>query len=123
MKESFMPQKLVPFTKNQIEKVIKKYPTPFHIYDEEAIRENARAFKEAFAWNEGFKEFFAVKAAPNPYLMKILHKEGFGADCSSLPELLLADNVGIVGEHIMFSSNNTPSNEYVKAKELGAIIN
>jgi diaminopimelate decarboxylase len=123
MQESFMPGKPLPFTKNQIEKIIKKYPTPFHLYDEKAIRENARAFKKAFAWNKGFKEFFAVKAAPNPYLMKILHKEGFGADCSSLPELMLADKVGIVGEHIMFSSNNTPANEYVKAKELGAIIN
>ena len=118
-----MSEKRLPFTKNQIEEIIRKYPTPFHIYDEKAIRENARNFKNAFSWNEGFKEFFAVKAAPNPYLMKILHKEGFGADCSSLPELMLADKVGIVGEHIMFSSNNTPANEYVKAKELGAIIN
>ena len=79
-----MPGKSLPFTKAQIEKIIKNYPTPFHIYDEKAIRENARDFRDAFSWNEGFKEFFAVKAAPNPYLMKILHKEGYGADCSSL---------------------------------------
>lgn len=118
-----MAEKILPFTKKQIEKIIEQYPTPFHIYDEKAIRENARDFKKAFSWNEGFKEFFAVKAAPNPYLMKVLQKEGFGADCSSLPELMLADKVGIVGEHIMFSSNNTPANEYVKAKKLGAIIN
>jgi diaminopimelate decarboxylase len=84
MQENFMPQKLLPFTKSQIEKTIKKHPTPFHIYDEKAIRENARAFKNAFSWNDGFKEFYAIKAAPNPYLMKILHKEGYGADCSSL---------------------------------------
>ena len=90
-----MQGKPLPFTKNQIEKIIKKYPTPFHLYDEKAIRENARDFKNSFAWNEGFKEFFAVKAAPNPYLMKILHKKGFGADCSSLAELIMAQKTGI----------------------------
>ncbi len=118
-----MAEKLLPFTKKQIEKIIKKYPTPFHIYDEKAIRENARAFKKAFLWNEGFKEFFAVKAAPNPYLIKILHKEGFGTDCSSLPELILAQKTGITGEEIMFSSNDTPAAEFVKARELNATIN
>ena len=118
-----MAEKLLPFTKKQIEKIIEKYPTPFHIYDEKAICENARAFKKAFLWNEGFKEFFAVKAAPNPYLMKILHKEGFGADCSSLPELILAQKTGIAGEEIMFSSNDTPAAEFVKARELNATIN
>lgn len=118
-----MTDKLLPFTKVQIEKIIEKYPTPFHIYDEKAIRENARAFKKAFSWNEGFKEFFAVKAAPNPYLMKILHKEGFGADCSSHVELLLAQKTGITGEEIMFSSNDTPAAEFVKARELNATIN
>jgi diaminopimelate decarboxylase len=118
-----MAEKLLPFTKKQIEKIIEKYPTPFHIYDEKAIRENARAFKKAFLWNEGFKEFFAVKAAPNPYLMKILHKEGFGTDCSSLPELILAQKTGIIGEEIMFSSNDTPAAEFVKARELNATIN
>ncbi len=118
-----MAEKLLPFTKKQIEKIIEQHPTPFHIYDEKAMRENARNFKQAFAWNEGFKEFFAVKATPNPYLMKILHKEGFGADCSSLPELILAQKTGITGEEIMFSSNDTPAAEFIKAKELRATIN
>ena len=118
-----MAGKELPFTKNQIEEIIKKYPTPFHIYDEKAIRENARKFKSAFSWNEGFKEFFAVKATPNPYLMKILHKEGFGADCSSLAELIMAEKTGVVGAEIMFSSNDTPTEEFVKARELKATIN
>jgi diaminopimelate decarboxylase len=118
-----MAEKLLPFTKNKVETIIAKYPTPFYIYDEKAIRENARAFKKAFVWNEGFKEFFAVKAAPNPYLMKILHKEGFGVDCSSLAELVMAKKTGISGEEIMFSSNDTPAAEFIKAKELQAIIN
>lgn len=118
-----MAGKELPFTKKQLEEIIKKYPTPFHIYDERAIRENAREFKNAFSWNEGFKEYFAVKAAPNPYLMKILHKEGFGADCSSLAELILSEQTGIIGDEIMFTSNDTPADEFLKAKELGAIIN
>jgi diaminopimelate decarboxylase len=118
-----MAEKLLPFTRDQIEAIIKTYPTPFHLYDEKAIRENARAFKEAFSWNKGFKEFFAVKATPNPYLIKILHEEGFGADCSSLPELLLAQKAGITGEEIMFTSNDTPTAEFLKAKELQAIVN
>jgi diaminopimelate decarboxylase len=118
-----MAEKLLPFTKKQIEKIIEKYLTPFHIYDEKAIRENARAFKKAFSWNNGFKEFFAVKATPNPYLIKILHKEGFGTDCSSLAELIMAQKTGITGEEIMFSSNNTPAAEFVKARELNATIN
>jgi diaminopimelate decarboxylase len=118
-----MAEKLLPFTKNQLKEIIKKYPTPFHIYDEKAIRENARDFKAAFSWNEGFKEFFAVKAAPNPYLMKILHKEGFGADCSSLAELVMAEKTGITGEEIMFTSNDTPAAEFLKARELQAVIN
>ena len=118
-----MPEKLLPFTKKQIEKIIEKYPTPFHIYDEKAIRKNARGLKRAFAWNTGFKEFFAVKACPNPYIMKILHSEGFGSDCSSLSELVMAQKTGIVGEEIMFSSNDTPAEEFVKARKLKAIIN
>jgi diaminopimelate decarboxylase len=118
-----MPEKLLPFSKNQTEEIIKKYPTPFHIYDEKSILENARNFKNDFAWNEGFKEFFAVKAAPNPYLMKILHKEGFGADCSSLAELIIAEKSGIIGDEIMFSSNNTPVAEFIKTRELNATIN
>lgn len=118
-----MPKKQVPFTKNQIDNIIKKYPTPFHIYDEKAIRENARDFIQSFSWNEGFKEFFAVKAAPNPYLMKILHKEGYGADCSSLSELVMAEKTGITSEEIMFSSNDTPVDDFLMAKKLKAIIN
>lgn len=113
----------LPFNLEEITKIIQDYPTPFHIYDEKGIRENARKFKAAFGKLEGFKEFFAVKALPNPFILKILKSEGFGTDCSSLPELLLAEKVGIVGENIMFSSNDTPAGEYVKAKELGAIIN
>lgn len=116
-------EKLLPFTREQLEAIIEKYPTPFHIYDEKALRENARAFKQAFSWNACFKEFFAVKAAPNPYLMKILHAEGFGADCSSLAELILAEKTGITGEKIMFTSNDTPADEFLKAKELQAVIN
>ena len=95
-----MAGKELPFTKKHLEEIIKKHPTPFHIYDEKAIRENAREFKKAFSWNEGFKEYFAVKAAPNPYLMKILHKEGFGADCSSLAELIMSEKTGILGDEI-----------------------
>jgi diaminopimelate decarboxylase len=117
-----MTSKQVPFSKAQIENIIKKYPTPFHIYDEKAIKENAKNFISAFSWAD-FKEFFAVKATPNPYILKMLKNMGFGADCSSLPELVLAERAGITGENIMFSSNETPVNEYIKAKELGAIIN
>jgi len=106
-----------------MEEVATRHPTPFHLYDERAIRENARRLTAAFSWNAGFKEYFAVKAAPNPFLMKILKAEGFGADCSSLPELELAQRVGIVGENIMFTSNDTPANEFQRAEELGAIIN
>ncbi len=118
-----MPRKSVPFTKTQIETIIKNHPTPFHLYDEKAIVENARTFQNAFSWNAGFKEYFAVKAAPNPYLMKILHKEGFGADCSSLAELIMAQKTGITGEEIMFSSNDTPVEDFRLAKKLKAIIN
>ena len=116
-------EKKVPFTKEKIESVISKYPTPFHIYDEAAIIENARRMKSAFSWAPGFKNYFAVKAAPNPHLLAILKKEGFGADASSLAELILAEKTGITGEGIMFSSNDTPAEEFVKARELGAIIN
>uniref|UniRef100_UPI00351C371A diaminopimelate decarboxylase n=1 Tax=Methanomethylovorans sp. TaxID=2758717 RepID=UPI00351C371A len=118
-----MVSKELPFTKEKISEIIAQYPTPFHLYDEKGIRENARRLKEAFGILEGFQEFFAVKALPNPYIMKVLREEGFGADCSSLPELLLAEKTGIVGELIMFSSNDTPAEEFRKAKELGAIIN
>ena len=118
-----MVDKKLPFTKKKIIEVISKYSTPFHIYDEKGIRENARRFKEAFSILPGFKEYFAVKALPNPFILKILKEEGFGTDCSSLPELMLSEEVGILGEDIMFSSNDTPSDEFVKAKKLGAIIN
>jgi diaminopimelate decarboxylase len=118
-----MASKELPFTKEQVEEIIAEYPTPIHLYDEKGIRENARQLKKAFSILEGFKEYFAVKALPNPYIMKILKEEGFGADCSSLPELLLAEKTGITGGNIMFSSNDTPAEEFIKAKALGAIIN
>jgi len=118
-----MAEKKLPFSKKQIEDIIDKHPTPFHIYDEKAIRENARSLKNAFAWNEGFKEYFAIKAAPNPYLMKILREEGFGIDCSSVAELELAKRIGMSGEEIMLTSNDTPAYEFQLAKDLGAIIN
>lgn len=118
-----MSDKTLPFSKSDIEKIIENHPSPFHIYDEKAIRENARYFKNAFAWNDGFKEFYAIKAAPNPYLMKILREEGFGIDCSSIAELELAKRVGMSGEEIMLTSNDTPASEFQLAKDLGAIIN
>ncbi|MGA2615642.1 MAG: diaminopimelate decarboxylase [Spirochaetia bacterium] len=118
-----MADKRLPFTRDKIDEIVKTYPTPFHIYDEKGIRENARALKQAFSWAEGFREFFAVKALPNPHILSILKEEGFGADCSSLPELLLSERVGLRGEQIMFTSNDTPAAEYVEARRLGAIIN
>lgn len=118
-----MAEKNLPFSKEQLENIIENHPTPFHIYDEKAIRENARKFKKAFDWNEGFKEYFAVKATPNPYLVKILREEGFGADCSSEAELELVKRVGMSGNEIMLTSNDTPVSEFSKAKEMGAIIN
>ncbi len=110
-------------TKEQIEEIVKTYPTPFHIYDEKGIRENAQALKEAFAWNKGFKEFFAVKATPNPFLIDILRDYGCGCDCSSLTELMLSNAMGIEGKDIMFSSNDTPTEEFAYAAKLGATIN
>lgn len=110
-------------TLEKIQEIVKKYPTPFHIYDEKGIRENARKLKQAFAWNKGYKEFFAVKATPNPYIMEILKEEGIGADCSSYTELLLSDKIGLKGEDIMFSSNVTPAKDFELAAKLDAIIN
>lgn len=110
-------------TKKQVEEIVKKYPTPFHIYDEKGIRENARKVKEAFAWNPGFREYFAVKATPNPFLINILREYGCGTDCSSKTELMLSKAIGCKGEEIMFSSNDTPPEEFVYANKLGAIIN
>lgn len=114
----------IPFiTKEQVEEIVKTYPTPFHIYDEKAIRENARKLKTAFSWNKGFREYFAVKATPNPFILNILKEEGCGVDCSSLTELMMSEACGFRGSDIMFSSNVTPACEYKKAKELGAYIN
>ena len=118
-----MNKKAVPFTEKQIQKIIAKYPTPFHIYDEQAIVDNVRKLIKAFSWAPDFKEYFAVKATPNPYLMKLLKAEGVGADCSSMAELALCEKVGITGHDIVFSSNDTPYSEYKKAMELGALIN
>ena len=116
MKQSFL-------TKEQIDEVVKSYPTPFHLYDEKGIRENARNMAKAFAWNKGFKEYFAVKATPNPFIMQILKEEGCGFDCSSMTELMMSETVGSTGSEIMFSSNATPPEEFVKARQLNAIIN
>ena len=110
-------------TRQLVEEITKTYPTPFHIYDERGIRENVRALKEAFAWNKGYKEFFAVKATPNPFLIQILKEYGCGCDCSSYTELMLSEAVGLRGEDIMFSSNETPAEEFALAAKLGATIN
>ena len=110
-------------TKSKIEEIAKQYPTPFHIYDEKGIRENAARVKEAFSWNKGFKEYFAVKATPNPFLINILREYGCGVDCSSMTELMLADAIGCKGGDIMFSSNDTPAEEFIYADKLGATIN
>ncbi len=110
-------------TLEQAQRIIEDVPTPFHIYDEKGIRENARRLQKAFAWNKGFREYFAVKATPNPYLMQILQQEGCGMDCSSYTELMLCEACGITGHDIMFSSNVTPAEDMKKAYDMGAIIN
>lgn len=110
-------------TLEQLQEITKTYPTPFHIYDEKGIRENARKLKKAFSWNEGFKEYFAVKATPNPFILKILQEEGCGMDCSSMTELMMSEALDVKPSNIMFSSNDTPASEFVKAKEMNAIIN
>lgn len=115
--------KSIPFSKADVETLIAQQPTPFYIYDEAGIRAQARKLVDAFKWNPGFKEYYAVKALPNPSILKVLQDEGCGADCSSLAELKLAERVGIIGENIMFSSNDTPAEEFATAKQLGAIIN
>ena len=116
--------KKTPFlTLEQARQISREIPTPFHIYDEAGIRANARALKAAFAWNPGYREYFAVKATPNPYILKVLQEEGCGCDCSSYTELLMAEAVGAVGEDIMFSSNVTPVEDMKKAYDLGAYIN
>ena len=110
-------------TKEKALEIIKKYPTPFHIYDEKGIRENAERLLKAFSWNKGFKEFFAVKATPNPFLINILRDYGCGCDCSSMTELMLSNAIGVTGEDIMFSSNDTPPEEFRYCSDLGGIIN
>ena len=110
-------------TKEKVQEIEKTIPTPFHVYDEAGLRKNLEDIKKAFAWNKGYKEYFAVKATPNPFLLKIIKEYGFGLDCSSLTELMLARAVGCTGDDIMFSSNETPDEDYKLAKELNAIVN
>lgn len=116
-------EKLPFVTKEKAEEIAAQFPTPFHLYDERGIRENAAKLKEAFAWNKGYKEFFAVKATPNPFLINILREYGCGCDCSSKTELMLSKAIGAVGEDIMFSSNDTPLEEFKYCNDLGGIIN
>ena len=116
--------KKVPFvTKEQVEEMMSLYPTPFHLYDEKGIRETARNLYKAFSWNKGFKEYFAVKATPTPAILKILHEEGCGTDCSSMAELVMSKRCGFGEGEIMFSSNDTPLEEFTYANEIGGIIN
>lgn len=110
-------------TKEQLERIVQDYPTPFHLYDEKGIRRNMKALRDAFSWNPGFREYFAVKATPNPFLINILREYGCGCDCSSMTELMLSDAIGARGEEIMFSSNDTPAEEFVYADKLDAVIN
>lgn len=110
-------------TKEQAEAIVKEYPTPLHLYDEKGIRENARKLYDAFSWNKGFREYFAVKATPTPKILQILKEEGCGTDCSSLTELMMSDACGFKGKEIMFSSNDTPAEEFVMADKMGATIN
>ncbi len=118
-----MSQKLLPIPEETLLRLAAETPTPFHVYDEAGIRRNARQLTKAFAWAPGFREYFAVKATPNPRIMTVLREEGCGMDCSSLAELILSDRVGAAGEEVMFTSNNTPAHEYQKAADLGAVIN
>jgi len=118
-----MSVKHIPCSNERMLELASQLPTPFHLYDEDAIRKNAKAFNEAFAWVDGFRNYYAVKACPNPAILRILKEEGFGADCSSLPELELAARSGITGEAVMFTSNDTPAEEFIAAKNIGAVIN
>lgn len=110
-------------TKEQLEEIVHQFPTPFHLYDEKGIRDNVKELYEAFSWNKGYKEYFAVKATPNPFLIQILREYGCGTDCSSMTELMLSEALGIKGHDVMFSSNDTPEEEFRKAAEIGGIIN
>ena len=121
--EIFRTPKNFPMTEDALRQLIKKFPTPFHIYDERTIRENFRRLRNAFAWAPDFREHFAVKASPNPYLVEILARDGAGTDCSSIAELFISEAAGVTGERIMLTSNDTPAVEFRKARELGAIIN
>ena len=118
-----MSSKHFPFTRQQLSEIVERFPTPFYLYDEAAIRANAKRIARAFSVFPGFKEHFAVKALPNPFVLKVLADEGFGADCASLPELVLARRAGMSGEDVMFTSNETPAHEYVFARAQGAVIN
>jgi len=113
----------LPFTKDALEAIVEKFPTPFHIYDEAGIRANVKRLQESFSWNEGFREYFAVKALPNPIIMKLLYESGCGMDCSSMTELLLSRAIGVTGHDVMFSSNDTPAAEFQLASEMGVLIN
>ncbi|MDC7222270.1 MAG: diaminopimelate decarboxylase, partial [Spirochaetales bacterium] len=118
-----MAEKTVPFSSDEIERIVKDHPTPFYLYDEKIIRKRARAFNKAFSWiPAGFKNYFPVKALPNPYILKILREEGMGTDCSSLPELMLSEFAGLWGEDVLFTSNDTPLEEFKRAKQMGALI-
>lgn len=118
-----MPTRPLPFDEARIRELIREFPTPFYLYDEAAIRCNARRLAAAFSWCPTFRNHFAVKATPNPHLLKILNEEGFGTDCSSLPEIMLSQAAGITGERVMFTSNNTPAEEFIGAKAAGAVLN
>ena len=108
-------------TKEKIEEIVKSYPTPFHLYDEKMLRQRLSDIKEAFSWNAGYREYFAVKACPNPFLLKIMKEYGVGCDCSSKTELMLAKACGFSGDEIMFSSNETPASEYAYAKSISSL--
>lgn len=116
-------EKTLPFDSATLSRILEQYPTPFYLYDERGIRQRTRDLYRAFAWNPGFKQYFAVKATPNPQIVKLLRDEGSGADCSSMAELVICERLGITGDSIMFTSNNTTRSEYEYALELGAIIN
>ena len=122
MNEIYSPKNF-PLDADELREVIKKFPTPFHIYDESIIRKNFRKLRGAFSWNKNYREHFAVKAAPNPHIVEILARDGAGTDCSSLAELFISERAGVIGEKIMLTSNDTPADEFKKALELGAIIN
>ncbi|HML69128.1 MAG TPA: diaminopimelate decarboxylase [Clostridia bacterium] len=113
----------LPFTKDALEAIVEKFPTPFHLYDEAGIRANVKRLQDAFSWNEGFREYFAVKALPNPVIMKLLYESGCGMDCSSMTELMLSRAIGVTGEDVMFSSNDTPASEFRLAREMDVLIN